>query len=120
MLRRLGRQMAPTALLTLIRALDLTWRYRETNRERFDQVRASERPIVCAFPHGRMFLLLRYMSRPRHGRWISMCSKSADGDVMTEIEERLGFEVVRGSSGRDGLLAALAEGCESPRRSFRS
>jgi lysophospholipid acyltransferase (LPLAT)-like uncharacterized protein len=36
-----------------------------------------------------------------------MCSKSLDGDAMTKVEERLGFEVVRGSSGRDGLQAVV-------------
>ena len=36
-----------------------------------------------------------------------MCSRSGDGDAMAEIETRLGFEVVRGSSGSDGLQALV-------------
>jgi len=36
-----------------------------------------------------------------------MCSKSLDGDAMARIEERLGFEVVRGSTGTDGLQALI-------------
>jgi lysophospholipid acyltransferase (LPLAT)-like uncharacterized protein len=36
-----------------------------------------------------------------------MCSQSLDGDAMARVEERLGFEVVRGSSGRGGLQAIV-------------
>ncbi len=36
-----------------------------------------------------------------------MCSKSLDGEGMARIEKRLGFKVVRGSSGRDGLEAVV-------------
>jgi lysophospholipid acyltransferase (LPLAT)-like uncharacterized protein len=100
-------KVVPTLALLLIRALDATWRYRETGREHFDSLLASDRPLVGAFLHGRTFVLLRFMSRPRNGRWISMCSKSLDGEAMAQIEERLGLEVVRGSSGRDGLQAAV-------------
>ena len=103
----LMRKVVPTLALLLIRALDASWRYRETGREHFDAALASGRPLVGAFLHGRTIVLLRFMSRRRNGRWISMCSKSLDGDAMAQIEERLGLEVVRGSSGRDGLQAAV-------------
>ncbi len=99
--------IVPAVVLALVRCLDFTWRYRETDRHHFDAARASGRPVVGAFLHGRIFLLLRFMSRPRNGRWLSMCSKSLDGDAMAKVEEALGFEVVRGSSGRDGLQAIV-------------
>lgn len=101
------QKVVPALALLSIRILDATWRYRETGRDNFDTCRETGRPVVGAFLHGRIFLLLRYMSRPRNGRWLSMCSKSLDGDAMAEIETRLGYEVVRGSSGRDGLQAAV-------------
>ena len=104
----LMRGVVPTLALALIRTLDATWRYRETGRSHFEGALNSGRPVVGAFLHGKTFSLLRFMSRPRNGRWISMCSKSLDGDAMARVEERLGLEVVRGSSGRDGLQAALA------------
>jgi lysophospholipid acyltransferase (LPLAT)-like uncharacterized protein len=37
-----------------------------------------------------------------------MCSRSSDGDVMTSLEESLGYRVARGSSGSGGARA-LAE-----------
>lgn len=105
--RFLMRHVVPFIVLCLVRFLDVTWRYRETDRHHFDAARASGHPVVGAFLHGRIFLLLRFMSRRRNGRWLSMCSKSLDGDAMAKVEEGLGFEVIRGSSGRDGLQAIV-------------
>jgi len=100
-------RVLPTLVLTLVRLLNWTWRFEEVHRERFDACRADGRPLVAGFLHGRIFPLLHRMSRPRNGRWISMCSKSLDGEAMAKVEEGLGFEVVRGSSGRDGLQAVV-------------
>src|SRR5262249_46064357 len=68
----------------------------------------GDRPVVGAFLHARTFQLLYYFSRPARGRWMLMCSRSSDGDVMTSLEESLGYRVARGSSGSGGARA-LAE-----------
>lgn len=101
------RHLVPTAATQLIRGLDLSWRYSEHDRHHLDGALASPAPVIGAFLHGRIFPLLRFMGRPRNGRWLSMCSKSLDGDAMAKVEENLGFEVIRGSSGRDGLQAVV-------------
>ncbi|MCZ6508228.1 MAG: lysophospholipid acyltransferase family protein [Acidobacteria bacterium] len=103
--RWLMLSVVPTLALGCIRLLAWTWRYREWDRQRFDAALADERPTIMAFLHGRTFVLLRHMTRPGNGAWVSMCSKSLDGEAMARIEERLGLDVVRGSSGRDGLQA---------------
>lgn len=103
----LMRKLVPTLVLAFVRLLDWSWRYREVDRQHLQQVLDSGRAPVGAFFHGRTFCLLRFMSRPRNGRWLSMCSKSLDGDAMAKVEESLGFTVVRGSSGRDGLQAVI-------------
>ncbi len=105
--RLLMRHVVPFVALTLLRGLDLTWRYTLLHPERLDQARASDRPVVAAFLHGRIFALLRKLTRPEFGRWQSMCSKSLDGDAMAKVEEGLGLHVVRGSSGTDGLEAIV-------------
>ena len=105
--RTLMRHVVPSAVLALLRTLDLTWRYHETDRQHLDAVLASDRPAIGAFLHGRLVPLLRFMGRPRNGRWLAMCSKSLDGDAMARVEEGLGYEVIRGSSGRDGLQAIV-------------
>ncbi|MEE8368663.1 MAG: DUF374 domain-containing protein [Thermoanaerobaculia bacterium] len=105
--RLLMRWCVPPLALGMIRLLDWTWRHQEFHRERFESCLADSRSLVVGFLHGRTFALLRTMSRPHNGRWVSMCSKSLDGDAMAEIEKRLGFQVVRGSSGTDGLQAIV-------------
>jgi lysophospholipid acyltransferase (LPLAT)-like uncharacterized protein len=101
------RRMVPSLAVACVRLLNATLRYRESGREHFDGARASGRPLVGAFLHRDMIPLLTFMSRPGSGRWVLMCSQSSDGDAMAEIETRLGFEVVRGSSGSDGLQALV-------------
>ena len=98
--------IAPTLGLGLIRALGWSWRFREIRGHVLDEGNASGRPLVAAFLHGRSFQLLYHMSR-RNVRWLIMCSKSLDGEVVARIERALGYEVVRGSSGRGGVEALV-------------
>ncbi len=95
----------PTIILCLIRLLNRTWRIRETGREHLDTALAAPEPAIVAFFHGRTFVLLRHMTRKSNGKWVSMCSKSLDGEAMARVEKSLGLDVVRGSSGKDGLEA---------------
>lgn len=103
--RFLMLRVVPGLALALLRGLDLTWRYRETGTENLRAALAHPDPTILGFLHGRTFTLLRHLTRPGRGRWVSMCSKSLDGEAMARIEERLGLDVVRGSSGRGGLEA---------------
>jgi lysophospholipid acyltransferase (LPLAT)-like uncharacterized protein len=105
--RVLIRYVAPVVAFTLITLLRATWRVRETGRENFDRAVASGRGTVVAFLHGRAFMLLNTIRGRKRGRWLSMCSKSLDGDGMTKLEQWLGFRVIRGSSGHDGLQALV-------------
>jgi lysophospholipid acyltransferase (LPLAT)-like uncharacterized protein len=91
----------------LLRTLHHSWRYSESGREHLDACLSSDSPTVVAFFHGRTFVLLQFMCRPGNGSWMSMCSKSSDGDAMAWIEQRLGLEVIRGSSGSGGLEAIV-------------
>ena len=98
-------KLVPCIAYWLIRALNRTWTIRETGREHLDNVLAAREPTIGAFFHGRTFLLLRHMTDLPNVNWVSMCSKSLDGEAMARVEEKLGLHVVRGSSGRDGLEA---------------
>lgn len=101
------RHVLPPIGLAGIRLLGWSLRIHEIHRERFDRLLGGDRPIVAGFFHGKTFALLGFMSHPGNGRWMVMCSKSLDGEAMARIEQRLGFEVVRGSSGTDGLQALI-------------
>ncbi len=104
---RLMLHVAPPLVLLLIRFLGISWRFRETHGEHLRSALESERPVVGAFLHGRLFQILYYMSRPQRGRWMAMCSKSLDGEAMTKVEKALGYEVVRGSSNVGGFEALV-------------
>ncbi len=105
--RVLVRHVAPVVAFTIIMLLRASWRIRETGREHFDRAVASGRGTVVAFLHGRSFMLLNTIRGRKRGRWLSMCSKSLDGDGMTKLEQWLGLRVIRGSSGQDGLQALV-------------
>lgn len=95
----------PSLVFGLIRFLNWTWRIQESGREHLDAAIAAPEPAIAAFLHGRTFMLIGHVTKMPNAKWVSMCSKSLDGEAMAQVEERLGLEVVRGSSGRDGLEA---------------
>ncbi|MFO1455235.1 MAG: lysophospholipid acyltransferase family protein [Steroidobacteraceae bacterium] len=88
-------------------ALGRSWKYEVENGATLERLVASGQPVVGAFLHSRTFALLHFFSLPAQGRWILMCSQSRDGELMTRIEEGLGFRVARGSSGKGGARALV-------------
>lgn len=102
------RWMGPPLARLVYRSLAGSWHYVTENEDRLTDLLKGDRPVVGAFLHARTFQLLHYFSRPPRGRWMLMCSRSSDGDVMTSLEESLGYRVARGSSGSGGARA-LAE-----------
>lgn len=106
--RFLLKHVLPPFATAFYRGMGASWRYDEVNRERFDELLAGERPIVGAFLHARTFQLLHAFTRPGNGRWFLMCSQSRDGELMSRVEEGLGYRVVRGSSGGGGSRALVS------------
>jgi lysophospholipid acyltransferase (LPLAT)-like uncharacterized protein len=102
------RWMGPPLARCVYRSLGGSWNYVTENEHRLTDLLKGDRPVVGAFLHARTFQLLHYFSRPARGRWMLMCSRSSDGDIMTSLEEGLGYRVARGSSGSGGARA-LAE-----------
>jgi lysophospholipid acyltransferase (LPLAT)-like uncharacterized protein len=92
----LVRWLGPPLARGLYRSLSSSWRYVTENEGTLTELLKGDRPIVGAFLHARTFQLLRYFSQPSRGRWMLMCSKSSDGDLMTSLEESLGYRVARG------------------------
>lgn len=101
------RHILPPIAQWLYRRLGNSWRYVTENEHILTQLLQGPRPIVGAFLHARTFQLLYYFSRPKRGRWMLMCSQSRDGELMTRLEEGLGFRVARGSSGNGGARALV-------------
>ncbi len=102
------RHILPPIARTVYGAMARSWHYTTENESVLTGLLAGDKPIVGAFLHARTFQLLYYFSRPQRGRWMLMCSRSSDGDLMTKVEKGLGYRVARGSSGSGGARA-LAE-----------
>lgn len=101
------RHVLPPVALHLYRALGDSWRYVTDDESTLLDLVNGERPIVGAFLHARTFQFLHYFSQVGRGRWILMCSQSRDGNLMSRVEEGLGFRVARGSSGNGGARALV-------------
>lgn len=100
-------KIMPPVARRAYRWLGRSWRYEVENAANLSRLIAADRPVVGAFLHSRTFALLHFFSLPEQGRWILMCSQSRDGELMTRIEEGLGFRVARGSSGKGGARALV-------------
>ena len=59
--------------------------------------------IMCAW-HGRTFL---FTTRDWGRKYGVIISQSRDGEIQTRIFQSFGFEVIRGSTGRGGIRAAV-------------
>jgi lysophospholipid acyltransferase (LPLAT)-like uncharacterized protein len=112
------RRILPPIARGVYGAMAHSWHYTTENEHILTNLLAGDRPIVGAFLHARTFQLLYYFSRPHRGRWMLMCSRSSDGDLMTSVEKGLGYRVARGSSGSGGARA-LAEMIKAQREDRR-
>src|SRR5271169_87264 len=76
------RWIGPPVARWLYRWLGNSWHYVTENEGRLADLLNGDRPVVGAFLHARTFQLLHYFSQPKRGRWMLMCSRSTDGDLM--------------------------------------
>lgn len=88
----------------LIRLVGLTWRVERVGTEPLEAAIARGERCVFAFWHARMLPLV-YTHRDR-GIAV-LVSRSRDGELITRVIERLGYETARGSSSRAGGTGAL-------------
>lgn len=64
-----------------------------------DEMRRRYEPAIVALWHGQHLLIPCYY--PRDQKLVAMISRSADAELNALVFEKLGFEAVRGSGGRD-------------------
>lgn len=98
-IRGLGRATGPT----ILRALAASWRFTELDPKSGSAgppIRRATEEIYALWHQQLLMLMLRH----RDEQIAVMISQSSDGDMATPIVERLGFEVIRGSSSRGGSL----------------
>ncbi len=97
----------------LLGALFATVRVRRHGDAEYLRVRSEGRPVIFVCWHGQLLPLIHFH---RHERMVALVSEHADGEYITRVIERHGFDTVRGSStrgatkGLKGLIRAAREG----------
>lgn len=96
-----SRSLAHACAPGVLRALVNSWRFVELDPRSGSAGPPVRRAVddIYALWHQQLLML---MLRHRDEQIAVMISQSSDGDLATPIVERLGFEVIRGSSSRGG------------------
>jgi lysophospholipid acyltransferase (LPLAT)-like uncharacterized protein len=104
-----GLKLAEWLGWSLIRGICLTNRMDVLGMENVKTVQDLKKPVILALWHGRHFLPLDKFRRMHYERKeiCVMASRSRDGEILARILNRLGLEVVRGSSSRGGAQSFL-------------
>ena len=97
--------------MNIANVLCKTFRVTFVNKSAIDALEAEGKNYVLAFWHGTM-LLPWYLNRKKN--FVALVSKSKDGELLAKILKSWGYDVVRGSSSRDGnvVLRMMIELCK--------
>ncbi|HVT10799.1 MAG TPA: lysophospholipid acyltransferase family protein [Fimbriimonadaceae bacterium] len=99
--RRVRPRVLSAPIAALVRLIGLTLRIKTVNEEAFEKIEGGK--ILCGW-HGRSSIAgAKYRDR---GFWV-VISLSKDGDIQNNIFRKLGFNTIRGSTGRGGERALV-------------
>ena len=101
------RQVHVRLLGWLLRGLFVTLRPEYLQRQLEREVRSSRLPILFTFWHGRMLYFVK-LYEYLGSRVTVLVSHSRDGELVTQLLTRFGFNVTRGSSSQGGARGLLA------------
>lgn len=102
-------KIVPPLGYLLINGVGRSIRFREINREYASQMKSKKKNVIFAFWHNRLIMMPYFYRTFMDRKNITvMVSRSKDGQIITDIAEKFGYKMVRGSSSRGGK-AALRE-----------
>lgn len=94
-------------LKLIILFVSKTVRLKIYNREILDKIKKEDKQIIFAFYHQELFLFIHYIYYYKYNGVAILTSPSRDGDIAESVLKRFNFDVVRGSSRRDGLRGMI-------------
>jgi hypothetical protein len=99
-------KIVPSVGYLLINGVGRSIRFRVVNGEFINQINAKKKNVIFAFWHNRLIMMPHFYCAfvKRHAITV-MVSRSRDGQIITDIAEKFGFKMVRGSSSRGGKTA---------------
>lgn len=104
-MRKPWRLLSPASLGTVVYGIVATLGRTLRIETSFDpEAESLQGPRIYAGWHGRTLIAAQYFRG--QGVW-TIISQSRDGETQNRVFTKFGFRTIRGSSGRDGLRAAL-------------
>ncbi len=100
--RKGGRWLGQRFGAVAIQALAASCQKTELNAQIREQAEREHSALILAFWHGRGVLASPFY---RPGNTAALVSASEDGSMATAILQKLGYEIIRGSSSRGGVRA---------------
>lgn len=104
-MKKWWRRVRPVVLsrlaYILVRAFGATFRIKVLNYEEIEKLEGGK--ILCGW-HGRSMIASIFFRKK--GFWV-IISKSKDGEIQTHVFQNLGFNIIRGSTGRGGERALI-------------
>lgn len=103
---RINPRLVSPALSILYKLWVQTLRYdHEGTLMRIGEAMARGRPVLMTIWHEELFALTGFGWQFLRGHLATLASDSRDGELITQVLERMGYQVARGSSTRGGLKA---------------
>lgn len=99
--RRVRPNIAGGLIFNFVRLTGRTLKIKAVNYEKIQALDCGK--IICGW-HGKSFVATSFWRG--QGVWV-IISQSRDGEIQNRIFQRLGFKVIRGSTGRGGVRAAV-------------
>ena len=88
----------------LVRAIGATLHYQIEGWENFQKFKDERDPIILSFWHNQIFLATFFW---RNRNMAVLTSQHFDGEYITKIINRFGYQAIRGSATRGGVTALL-------------
>ena len=98
---RIKKKIGTFLALNWVRLIGGSLRLEVTGEEQF---KGSDGKLIFCGWHGKSLIFASYFRK--RGYWV-IISNSNDGDIQNEVFTRMGYQTIRGSTGRGGVRAAL-------------
>ncbi|WP_408955153.1 lysophospholipid acyltransferase family protein [Natroniella sp. ANB-PHB2] len=104
MKEQLKLKLIPNLALLLARMINSSLRLEVRGEERVNKLLAGDKSIIFALWHGQLWLPSYHF---RDQGYVALASQSRDGEYISRLLQKLGWEVVRGSTSRGGARSLL-------------
>lgn len=104
MKKKIKTALISLAALVLVVVVNLTLRLQVFGEEKVKELRQQGKSLVFAFWHGKMLVPLYYF---RQRGYYGLASESDDGEYVSRVLKKLGWQVIRGSTSRGSVRSLL-------------